>query len=76
MKVDKLTACRTFDSTERLEAPLCQRPYVWEGKKLASDVGSYPRAFCETLSRLACQTVLSRSNRLGSTGDGNGQGTR
>src|SRR5438128_9845030 len=30
MKVDKLTVGRIFDTTERLEAPLFQRPYVWE----------------------------------------------
>jgi hypothetical protein len=30
MKVDKLTIERVFDPTERLEAPLFQRPYVWE----------------------------------------------
>ena len=30
MKVDKLTVGRVFDPTERLEAPLFQRPYVWE----------------------------------------------
>jgi uncharacterized protein with ParB-like and HNH nuclease domain len=29
MKVDKLTLVRVFDRTERLEAPLFQRPYVW-----------------------------------------------
>lgn len=29
MKVDKLTIERVFDHTERLEAPLFQRPYVW-----------------------------------------------
>jgi len=29
MKVDKLTVERVFDRTERLEAPLFQRPYVW-----------------------------------------------
>ena len=30
MKVDKLTLVRVFDRTERLEAPLFQRPYVWK----------------------------------------------
>jgi uncharacterized protein with ParB-like and HNH nuclease domain len=30
MKVDKLPLNRVFDRTERLEAPLFQRPYVWE----------------------------------------------
>lgn len=30
MKVDKLTVGKIFDTTERLEAPLFQRPYVWE----------------------------------------------
>lgn len=30
MKVDKLTVGKVFDATERLEAPLFQRPYVWE----------------------------------------------
>src|SRR5258708_2303791 len=29
VKVDKLTIERIFDHTERLEAPLFQRPYVW-----------------------------------------------
>jgi Protein of unknown function DUF262/Protein of unknown function (DUF1524) len=29
MKVDKLTLERVFERTERLEAPLFQRPYVW-----------------------------------------------
>lgn len=29
MKVDKLTLDRVFDRTERFEAPLFQRPYVW-----------------------------------------------
>jgi hypothetical protein len=29
MKVDKLTLGRVFERTERLEAPLFQRPYVW-----------------------------------------------
>jgi uncharacterized protein with ParB-like and HNH nuclease domain len=29
MKVDKLTLVTVFDRTERLEAPLFQRPYVW-----------------------------------------------
>jgi len=29
MKVDKLALGRVFDRTERLEAPLFQRPYVW-----------------------------------------------
>jgi uncharacterized protein with ParB-like and HNH nuclease domain len=29
MKVDKLALGRIFDRTERLEAPLFQRPYVW-----------------------------------------------
>jgi uncharacterized protein with ParB-like and HNH nuclease domain len=29
MKVDKLTLGRIFDHTERFEAPLFQRPYVW-----------------------------------------------
>jgi uncharacterized protein with ParB-like and HNH nuclease domain len=33
MKVDKLTIGRIFDSTERLEAPLFQRPYVWEEER-------------------------------------------
>jgi uncharacterized protein with ParB-like and HNH nuclease domain len=30
MKADKLTLERVFDRTERLEAPLFQRPYVWK----------------------------------------------
>jgi hypothetical protein len=30
MKVDKLALDRIFDRTERLEAPLFQRPYVWQ----------------------------------------------
>jgi hypothetical protein len=30
MKVDKLTLERVFERTERLEAPLFQRPYVWQ----------------------------------------------
>lgn len=30
MKVDKLTLRFIFDTTERLEAPLFQRPYVWK----------------------------------------------
>src|SRR5438094_8722897 len=30
MKVDKLTLERVFERTERLEAPLFQRPYVWK----------------------------------------------
>jgi uncharacterized protein with ParB-like and HNH nuclease domain len=29
MNVDKLTLRKIFDTTERLEAPLFQRPYVW-----------------------------------------------
>lgn len=29
MKVDKLTLERVFERTERMEAPLFQRPYVW-----------------------------------------------
>lgn len=29
MNVDKLTLKKIFDTTERLEAPLFQRPYVW-----------------------------------------------
>ena len=29
MKVDKLTLVTVFDRTQRLEAPLFQRPYVW-----------------------------------------------
>jgi hypothetical protein len=31
--VNKLILSRLFDSTERLEAPLFQRPYVWERKQ-------------------------------------------
>ncbi len=30
MRADKLTLERVFDRTERLEAPLFQRPYVWK----------------------------------------------
>jgi uncharacterized protein with ParB-like and HNH nuclease domain len=30
MKVDKLTLQKVFEYTERLEAPLFQRPYVWK----------------------------------------------
>ena len=30
MKVDKLTLNHIFDRTERLEAPIFQRPYVWK----------------------------------------------
>lgn len=30
MKVDKLNLGKAFDLTERLEAPLFQRPYVWD----------------------------------------------
>jgi len=30
MRVDKLTLERIFERTERLEAPLFQRPYVWK----------------------------------------------
>src|SRR5437868_897693 len=33
MKVDKLALDRIFDRTERLEAPLFQRPYVWQREK-------------------------------------------
>lgn len=33
MKADKLTVNRVFDRTERLEAPLFQRPYVWNKEK-------------------------------------------
>jgi hypothetical protein len=33
MKVDKLTLVRVFDRTERLEAPLFQRPYVWNEER-------------------------------------------
>lgn len=33
MKADKLTVNRIFDRTERLEAPLFQRPYVWNQQK-------------------------------------------
>ncbi|SRR6266487_1603005 len=33
MKADKLTVNRIFDRTERLEAPLFQRPYVWNQEK-------------------------------------------
>ena len=33
MKVDKLTVVRVFDRTERLEAPLFQRPYVWNEER-------------------------------------------
>ena len=33
MKVDKLTIGRVFDPTERLEAPLFQRPYVWDEER-------------------------------------------
>lgn len=33
MKVDKLTLNHIFERTERLEAPLFQRPYVWRREK-------------------------------------------
>ena len=33
MRVDKLTIGRIFDPTERLEAPLFQRPYVWDEER-------------------------------------------
>ena len=33
MKVDKLTLVTVFDRTERLEAPLFQRPYVWNEER-------------------------------------------
>lgn len=33
MKVDKLNLERVFERTERLEAPLFQRPYVWQQEK-------------------------------------------
>lgn len=33
MKVDKLTLERIFERTERLEAPLFQRPYVWKRER-------------------------------------------
>jgi len=33
MKVDKLTVGKVFDTTERLEAPLFQRPYVWDEER-------------------------------------------
>jgi uncharacterized protein with ParB-like and HNH nuclease domain len=34
MKVDKLNLERVFERTERLEAPLFQRPYVWQQKRV------------------------------------------
>jgi hypothetical protein len=33
MKVDKLTLERLFDHEERMEAPLFQRPYVWQKER-------------------------------------------
>lgn len=33
MRVDKLTLERIFERTERLEAPLFQRPYVWKEER-------------------------------------------
>lgn len=33
MKADKLTIEKIFDKTERLEAPLFQRPYVWNKER-------------------------------------------
>ncbi len=33
MRVDKLNLERVFERTERLEAPLFQRPYVWEQER-------------------------------------------
>ena len=33
MDVNKLTLDKVFDPTVRLEAPLFQRPYVWNQKK-------------------------------------------
>jgi uncharacterized protein with ParB-like and HNH nuclease domain len=33
VKVDKLNIGKAFDLTERLEAPLFQRPYVWEEER-------------------------------------------
>jgi hypothetical protein len=33
MRVDKLTLERIFERTERLEAPLFQRPYVWKQQR-------------------------------------------
>lgn len=33
MKVDKLTLNEIFEPTERLEAPLFQRPYVWNRER-------------------------------------------
>ena len=33
MRVDKLTLERIFERTERLEAPLFQRPYVWKQER-------------------------------------------
>ena len=33
MRVDKLTLERIFERTERLEAPLFQRPYVWKRER-------------------------------------------
>jgi uncharacterized protein with ParB-like and HNH nuclease domain len=33
MKVDKLNVGKAFDFTERLEAPLFQRPYVWNEER-------------------------------------------
>lgn len=33
MKVDKLNLERVFERTERLEAPLFQRPYVWQQER-------------------------------------------
>ena len=33
MDVTKLMLSRLFDTTERLEAPLFQRPYVWNRER-------------------------------------------
>src|SRR5258708_4425346 len=54
MKVDKLTIDRIFDRTERLEAPLFQRPYVWNEEENWEPLWESLRAMAER--RLASQT--------------------
>jgi uncharacterized protein with ParB-like and HNH nuclease domain len=55
MKVDKLTLGRVFDRTERLEAPLFQRPYVWNEERNWIPLWESTRAVAE--HRLAGRAV-------------------
>jgi uncharacterized protein with ParB-like and HNH nuclease domain len=56
MKVDKLTVGKIFDSTEtRFDAPLFQRPYVWEENDNWSPMWEAIRGLAE--KRLASERV-------------------